>query len=65
MNEIQTIQDFQFMPREVNKAKGKTKIKRSLFEIATFQPPKDFDRPEEFEETPSKDKIMTEYLQNF
>ena len=53
------------MPREVNKAKGKTKIKRSLFEIASFQPPKDFDRPEEFEETPLKDKIMTEYLQNF
>ena len=53
------------MPREVNKAKGKTKIKRSLFETASFQPPKDFDRPEEFEETPLKDKIMTEYLQNF
>ena len=30
-----------------------------------FEPRKDFDRIAEIEETPSKDQIMTEYLQHF
>ena len=58
------------MPREVNKAKGKVQIgqntpKNIYFTSGRFKPRKDFDRITEIEETPSKDQIMTEYLQHF
>ena len=62
------------MPREVNKAKGTVQIGQILknqlsdypyWTSRRFEPRKDFDRITEIEETPSKDQIMTEYLQHF
>ena len=40
-------------------------LENPYFTSGRFQPRKDFDRIAEIEETPSKDQIMTEYLQHF
>ena len=69
-DELQVIEDFQFMPREVNKAKGMVPIVIFIEHSSAtlwpwFKPRIDFDRIVEIEETPSKDQIMTEYLQHF